>query len=432
MRYVTLFLTLLAISISHLTEAQHYRLKKLLIQEYFNQDYVMRDSSIYHYSNGRGGIFTDKELASYLRQTDKYDYTFFHKYYNFMKYDSSQQYKWTNMSIPRFNTFQGFDINNNVISQRKKVNYPTISQYYDSSFYSYSGKLLIQSTDKTPHTYSHKYNFFKQPDTVFFSNGLPNIIYVYNGKQLLTELLIYTISSTPLSKKIYYYSSNNEPDSVVEQSYSSGVWHNNKVTVYTYNSRRMPTIETIYRYNATASGGVRYTFEEFITYYGKRNIIDSIYQKRHWSGIGWRNDMRHRFYYNASMYIDSLVTDRWDGTKWALFFDTSAISGCHKYSFSYEPYFPTNITTKNKLSIQTTIYPNPTTDFLYVLAQLKQSEPYTIQVTDLNGRVLKTWNEQATQTIQKQIPVAELPPGAYLLKLHTHDAEATERFIISK
>lgn len=440
MRYVTLLITLLIISISYHATAQHYRLKKLETFEYLSNttgaDFEKIDSAIYYYSNGRGGFYTSMALNQSLRPyTQIRNHQLFYELVNYMQYDSVIRYKPRQLGYIHA-TYQQFDILNNIIYRISKVGVlGGKSVTWDSAVYNYNGSLLMHSLIKkltNPVTYNYyKYNFLKLPDTVFHDNGDPYIIYTYNSKNLLEQVLVLGKGKTNSERKTYYYNSTNMIDSILAEHHPWGVWEKRSVNAYTYNTAGQPITETVYYYTKPAGIPIRHTSQLFTTYYGKLGRVDSMYFQMY-SGTGWGNVMRYRYYYNLIKYPDSLILDQWDGTKWANVHDTISYTNCNKHHFTYEQYFPTNISSKNKLDVQITMYPNPATDFLFVRADLKNRQPYTIRVTDMNGRLLKAWDEPATTTVQKQIPVAELPPGAYLLHLHTEDAEATETFMISK
>ena len=79
--------------------------------------------------------------------------------------------------------------------------------------------------------------------------------------------------------------------------------------------------------------------------------------------------------------------------------------------------FTSPVTELPDVALKTKIYPNPFTDQTTVALTIKQSGQYAIQLTDVNGRLLKTMFSGALSKGEQTIPIAgrDLPAGAYFL-----------------
>lgn len=60
-------------------------------------------------------------------------------------------------------------------------------------------------------------------------------------------------------------------------------------------------------------------------------------------------------------------------------------------------------------------FPNPVHDLLFVMCASSYPDRQTTRVTDLHGRILKTWNEPVCQNNLIQLDVGDLQPGIYFL-----------------
>lgn len=81
-------------------------------------------------------------------------------------------------------------------------------------------------------------------------------------------------------------------------------------------------------------------------------------------------------------------------------------------------------------SAKSTAYPNPTPDFIYLdLENPVKNGNITIQLTDLSGKVLKTWNLEGG-TGQTQLDIREFNPGMYHLRLIYDQAFVQQQSVI--
>jgi hypothetical protein len=80
-----------------------------------------------------------------------------------------------------------------------------------------------------------------------------------------------------------------------------------------------------------------------------------------------------------------------------------------------------------------TIYPNPSNSEARISFNLKNAESITLDVMDLNGKVLFTQNQNCTKGFNAiQFSTANLPNGFYMIKLKGANQMATEKFSVLK
>ncbi|MDX2306135.1 MAG: ExeM/NucH family extracellular endonuclease [Microscillaceae bacterium] len=85
------------------------------------------------------------------------------------------------------------------------------------------------------------------------------------------------------------------------------------------------------------------------------------------------------------------------------------------------------------LAIELSMYPNPTSEQIYVKVANPEFGQVTVQVTDLLGRVMAYKTVEKTQTVlETEMNVSTFPEGTYLLKVQHGDAQKIERFFVEK
>lgn len=73
------------------------------------------------------------------------------------------------------------------------------------------------------------------------------------------------------------------------------------------------------------------------------------------------------------------------------------------------------------------VYPNPASDMINIVFDLKSSSFVTIEITDLEGRkIASVMSERQSGTVSKDFNVKELPSGNYLIRLEVNGKTATQ------
>jgi hypothetical protein len=98
------------------------------------------------------------------------------------------------------------------------------------------------------------------------------------------------------------------------------------------------------------------------------------------------------------------------------------------YAYGYLPVGVRDIV-KSRLAIQ--LYPNPAQQDVQVNLSLERSSDVSVQVMDLNGRVVYSSNEKLQAGRQRlRVPVANLKNGFYTIRLNGADWIATEKMSV--
>ncbi|RMG21061.1 MAG: T9SS C-terminal target domain-containing protein [Bacteroidetes bacterium] len=80
-----------------------------------------------------------------------------------------------------------------------------------------------------------------------------------------------------------------------------------------------------------------------------------------------------------------------------------------------------------KTQLQAGFYPNPARDHIELQLEAALGTSFTLEIMDLNGRVLR---RQQLHARQLTVPVHTLPPGLYLLRVRTQRKQFTGKLLI--
>ncbi|HLO69756.1 MAG TPA: T9SS type A sorting domain-containing protein [Flavipsychrobacter sp.] len=413
------------------------------------------DSTQYFYSNGRPGTY------------------FFYKNYWVMKFDSSVTYEngpaWT---IKKY-TYQSFDSKNNTSQAIElqgaakdsltKTDY-TYTSANDTSgiiVYNYKKKAWVPYV-KTENTYdalrrvktTTRYRWdefkkvwngenYKQLYNYNSSGSITDIVrqkwtsataswsdfykdtYVYNGMQL-TEVYSQTWNGTiwiDNGKIRYNYNTSGLIDSTQYMSYSATTgWADNFKYKYTYNTASLCDTELMFQYSMTQAQ-IRIMYQ-----YNAKDLRTELLQQE-WTGNQWINRSKNNMTYDTLDNETSHVQNSWEGGIWQYSSGDYKVFLYHDlYNPDIEVSIPEQIATEQqKLSL----FPIPTANSINVYTNWKEPQPFTISITNVEGKIIKQWNEEPCEVYKKTISLMGMPPGNYILRLTGKTSQAAKQFIIN-
>ncbi len=389
-----------------------------------------------------------------------------------MKFDSAVTYEngpaWT---IQKY-TYQSFDSKNNTTQaivlqgaakdSLTKTDYTYTSANDTSSIITYNYRRKVWVPDvKTENTYDasrriqtiarYKWDDFKKVwngenyKQLFNYNSTGNIAdivrqkwtsataswsdfykdtYVYNGTQL-TEIYSQTWNGTTWlnNGKIRYNYTAGLIDSTEYLSYSStSGWVSGSKYKYTYNAASLCDTEWIYQYSTTQAQ-IKIMYQ-----YNTKNLRTELLQQE-WTGSQWENRHKNNMTYDSLDNETTHIQNSWENGMWkyssgnfkiALYFDL--------YNPDVEVSIPEQITTEQqKLSL----FPIPTANSINVHTDWKEPQPFTISITNLEGKIIKQWNEAPCEVYNKTVSLTGLPSGNYILNLTGKTSHTAKQFIVN-
>lgn len=78
------------------------------------------------------------------------------------------------------------------------------------------------------------------------------------------------------------------------------------------------------------------------------------------------------------------------------------------------------------------IYPNPASDVIFVDFNLENSSPVSIEIVDLSGKLLKTFEFENILSDRINMNVRDLNHGVYFMNIRTEEGFTSERIVISE
>lgn len=299
---------------------------------------------------------------------------------------------------PYDSTFFEYDGNGNVAAELYKYYDPTEGKWKNLFRFEYTytanGSILTKLTQLWQNNTWTNNTFI----TNLYANGL---LTSSNETRWMTN------NWENFSKKEYFYSNLNKPDSMLIYYYGNSSLSPNGKNIFSYNSdknviednefywvsgRWIPSYKTSYTYN-NAKQNTQYTVEVP-------------------NQQGWKVS-----------YSVSLVYDN-DGDidKWERKNETGIVDFKQKYFYKSS----VGIESFEPLAIK--VYPNPTSNYLNF--ELKENTGYIITIIDFTGKTIKTIEANNST----KISISDLKTGIYFYNLQntTTQQTATGKFVVSQ
>ncbi|MEO1715432.1 MAG: T9SS type A sorting domain-containing protein, partial [Bacteroidota bacterium] len=81
-------------------------------------------------------------------------------------------------------------------------------------------------------------------------------------------------------------------------------------------------------------------------------------------------------------------------------------------------------------SLGLAVFPNPAEDLINIQIDLEARSETTIQIIDLQGRIVETRTDMVEPNRTVSIPVADWPTGAYFIQVTTEEGTATQKVFL--
>jgi PKD repeat protein len=78
------------------------------------------------------------------------------------------------------------------------------------------------------------------------------------------------------------------------------------------------------------------------------------------------------------------------------------------------------------------VYPNPTKDKVFIQSKSLGSEAFDIQIIDVNGKIVSTWNSNELDATLATLDVSALASGVYQITLSSDKIHSTKKLIINR
>lgn len=112
------------------------------------------------------------------------------------------------------------------------------------------------------------------------------------------------------------------------------------------------------------------------------------------------------------------------------YYNNSSITSAKRTLYNYEIYWPNSVATTQQLNNTITIFPVPSSGLLNITARFDGAEQVRVMITDIQGRVMRTWTDKAEKHYHKQVSVHSLAPGNYFMSFDTGAERALRQFVV--
>jgi hypothetical protein len=332
------------------------------------------------------------------------------------------------------------------------VNYYQYTYTYDANN-NQIGKLYQEWNDNAwvnyyqyTYTYDANNNQTSEIDQSWSNSTWVNLnqyIYTYNAGNKVTNGLSQTWNGSAWVNYIQYtytYDANNNQTMELDQSWSNSTWVNMWQNTNYYNVSNKLTNSLWQRWND--SSWWNYTLSTY-TYDTNTNLTSESEQS--WNGSAWWNYYQYTYTYDASNKQTSELSQFWWDNAWANSWEQFSsydannftksivninwdITGTEVTGSDSTYYYFHTVLGINDLKLQDTgitIYPNPASDQITVLAPATQAKNQ-LSIINLNGQEVLTCQIIQPKT---QIDISTLPVGVYFIRVANDKTVEVGRFV---
>lgn len=416
------------------------------------------DSANYHYSPGKGGGL--EELSAEA-----------------LAYDSSMQVVlYQGNYLPYRKSIQTLN-NSNVLQRLMTENNLTTFINYRLYDYTYNGNnMRLSDTLKNWNTGNNQWvNQVRRTRTFDGNNNLLSLVienwdvnnsqwmnvsafyYAYNGNNQTDEKSL--VWDGGLSQwdsagwRHYDWNTNNQWDTITNYVYS-GTWTPTSQIYFLYDGNNNNTEQwsrvwnsTLNQYETNMNWQMDYDGNNYKT-------TDTAY---YWDDVNnaWYTSTQNNYWYDGNGNLAKWIVMEYD-TANAVYrnisYDTMAYNSFNQgtytrrlswntgtndwgqtndreYYYYYELYTASAAhLAKNAGELK--LFPSPAMGSVNVDVKWNEPQDFTISIYDMQGRQLRQWSEKATSQYRKNIPLAGMAAGTYLLQVRSKDATTQGRFVI--
>lgn len=243
----------------------------------------------------------------------------------------------------------------------------------------------------------------------------------------LQQIDVSTLTLKPVRMEAYAYDgSSNRIAGHAQYSWfaPSSTWEGIEDHLYTYNSNDDIDIETVNNWDFPSHswGPYRRKTYNYDLSFNLANITE-----KQFDGSAFVNILKSEWLYNSNDLPTVYRYFQWSaasGGSWVAY-----VGDRSQIEYRYESYANSinSISPNNSLRM----YPNPANGFVNISIQWQQSLPFTIQVFDMQGRLVHSQNYAAARNFSGMISLPGLQAGNYILRAGNRNEEMTKPLIIA-
>jgi hypothetical protein len=395
------------------------RVKSMSVYNYMNGAYKVDDSARFFYTGTNPGTATWPILEAILSRHQGEQYWFAAD--NNMLYDSAHVYYSDTIDYVYKQVF-----NNNKITYRDEIGYAV--PRYDSFIYNSNGQ-LIESTEA-------KMSQFKTR-------------WYYNSNNRIDSIQYFTLSSLGWNRTQTWHHIYNTSGQLIKRLHVGILFNDTTYDYFEYDingflSRESFVVDAdthhVYNYINAANGNIneyktwlRITVNPSIdstqnwewhkyTYNNLNNKTGDLTLYWNTNTQLWDTFMNGTYHYNTNNQLDKFTSLHWNKSNktWEPLIDTATTltRKARIVNYYYETVHPASVANTDVQNNPLQIYPVPAAGMINIYVPFTEKQEILAVITDMAGRTIRTWKEAPATEYRGSIPVADLPPGNYLLRIN--------------
>ncbi|WP_276135045.1 T9SS type A sorting domain-containing protein [Polluticoccus soli] len=436
-RLITPLLLMAALSLGPFSFAQQHRVKRIQREQYtWNNGIVKTDSAVFHYFGANGGpVYWQwaEQLSRGLLSEG------LHASNSLLAYDSVENMEDYPMS-PYYTGYYRARQQFNSVGQLTDYALHTKGQngyvVTETSHNTYNGPLLtenIKGISNTKYIYNYQNSVLQRTDiisTLPGSSVFASYYYSYDPAGNLKQVMYAKANPAATNDSnwsLYSYDGQNRLIGSMEiGSYYNGFRDTIFTRQYAYNGNGDLVQQDGY------SGPILQPSSKLLsTYDNQHRKTEMILMYSRYPTFTVDTHQHIVFTYDNYGLLTKLHTEQWDNGQWVPGPDSATASSSHTYTFEYEVAWPTGVP-EVKEAANVKLYPSPASDFIRIETEWKNAQPFTAAILDMQGRVVRQWDEPGTKQYARTIPLTELPSGTYIIKLNCGEEQYSNRFSVYK
>lgn len=263
------------------------------------------------------------------------------------------------------------------------------------------------------------------------------IIYTYTyNNNLLSELNAFSVPDR--YKILYDYNTAGSVTGSTTLSYDHNTlqWDTTQIFNYSYNTGNQLIKEEYSERNVLTTQGLKLLYTIDISYDNNNNRVEDVIHfdyYRHGLTAGLVKVARKQYGYNSFGLISDYEVTHWNESlqMWELGAD-SLFGPSQKVHLEYSAYWPQDISTMNITNKDLKIFPSPASGFINIRAENMPGGIVEATIYDMQGRIVRQWEDNAETVYERTVPVQELPDGYYVLRLNGQQVALNQKFMISR
>lgn len=442
MRYLYILAAFFIITFN--ANAQHYRLKTLAHESYFQDSlkFIPIDTFAYFYSNGKGGVMPYGTFVANENSIQTSTMNYKPYFVPDMRYDSilCSYNRWYDSKKIYSVVKQDLDGNDNIIL-RKWISIPDASIMFTDSF-TYVSNKMAYSFITICFYYSgglkqYHYNSLGQLDTISAGGSVMKTIYVYNTNGTIYRVYnVYTDNINALfnnMRSTYNYNTSGQLTAIITDLFDtvSATFNRNGYREFYSYTTANDTNEIVKQKWDVATGGWVNQEKRVFLFDANHNVLSNILIE--WKNNAWDTFRRSSYTYNAQNLLTYNEVEFWNkNTKaWEYKTDTFAFGTSQRFTFTYEYYSPASVTSTIIKDKSINLYPVPAVGNIIIEVNKEFKQPFHAAIYDMQGKIYTEWSVQPCSAYKQTIPIDNLPTGNYCIKLSAEDGDMVKRFTLA-